>query len=577
MKRHCLLFVLLLSVLAACRPGGDTNADASLADVSEVTPEGAWCWFADPRALHYASPDGTLNRSFVGYIDIHGNIKAMQYDFVAQTQEEVLIRSYFQPDDHDNPTFLALPDGRIMVFYSRHTDEPCFYYRVSRLPADLTTLGPEKVIPTKQNTTYPSPFILKADPEHIYLCWRGIGWHPTIARLTLPDQDDNVSFDWGPFQMVQSTGARPYAKYMSDGDSRIFLAYTTGHPDNEMPNHLYFNYVDVKTRQLKDVEGNVLSDIAQGPFHVDKTPAYAERHPLTVVDRPTEWRDWLWQVAADAQGRPVMAMVRINEDKTAHDYYYARWDGRQWQLSFLTHAGGHFHQTPGLELCYSAGMAIDPAHPSTVYCSVPVEGEHGRVYELLRYEVADDGQVAAPDTLTHDSPKNNVRPYVLPGSEGSPLRLVWMYGDYYDWIVSQQRPQGYCTAIRAAFAGFDRPAEPAALPADATPEFDPATDFTLEREVSLTDLPADGVLLDLGTLQYVLDAQTLKPAVRYAGQTWSSTNVMGTADSWQQHPRGTNGKWPAPVPYDTVRLKLVNRGGTLSVYVNGLLDQKISF
>ena len=47
----------------------------------------------------------------------------MQYDFKKKRQDEVLIRSYFQPDDHNNPTFLVLPDERIMIFYSRHTDE----------------------------------------------------------------------------------------------------------------------------------------------------------------------------------------------------------------------------------------------------------------------------------------------------------------------------------------------------------------------------------------------------------------------------------------------------------------------
>ena len=183
----------------------------------EVTAEGAWCWFADPRALHYENKKGTINRTYIGYIDVHGNIKAMQYDFKKKRQDEVLIRSYFQPDDHNNPTFLVLPDERIMIFYSRHTDEPCFYYRISRTPGDITTLGDEKVIKTKDNTTYPSPFILSDDPEHIYLCWRGIGWHPTVARLSLPDQDDQVKVDWGPYQIVKSTGARPYAKYMSNG------------------------------------------------------------------------------------------------------------------------------------------------------------------------------------------------------------------------------------------------------------------------------------------------------------------------------------------------------------------------
>lgn len=140
------LFCHLLSVqgheVDIVNAGSDKNVASS--QVYEVTSEGAWCWFADPRALHYENEKGTINKTYVGYIDIHGNIKAMQYDFKKKRQDEVLIRSYFQPDDHNNPTFLVLPDERIMIFYSRHTDQPCFYYRISRLPGDITTLGEEK-------------------------------------------------------------------------------------------------------------------------------------------------------------------------------------------------------------------------------------------------------------------------------------------------------------------------------------------------------------------------------------------------------------------------------------------------
>lgn len=143
--------------------------------IHEVTPEGAWCWFADPRAVHYENADGSINRTYIGYIDVHGNVKAMQYDLLTGERAEVLVRSYFQPDDHNNPTFLVLPDERVMIFYSRHTDEACFYYRVSTEKGDITTLGEEKRLATNHNTTYPSPFILSDDPNHIYLCWRGLG------------------------------------------------------------------------------------------------------------------------------------------------------------------------------------------------------------------------------------------------------------------------------------------------------------------------------------------------------------------------------------------------------------------
>ena len=543
----------------------------------QVAAEGAWCWFADPRALHYENKEGTINKTYIGYIDIHGNIKAMQYDFQKKEQEEVLIRSYFQPDDHNNPTFLVLPDERIMIFYSRHTDEPCFYYRVSRIPGDITTLGEEKRIETKNNTTYPSPFILSDDPEHIYLCWRGIGWHPTIAKLSLPDDKDEVDVVWGPYQIVQSTGARPYAKYMSNGKDKIYLTYTTGHPDNELPNFLYFNYIDIKTLQLTDVRGTVLSTIADGTFKVNKTGDYAKQYPSTVVDNPSE-RDWVWQIASDRNGNPVIAMVRISDNKESHDYYYAKWSGHEWKKTFLINAGGHFHQTPNLEKCYSAGMAIDPSNVNEVYCSLPVEGKYGKVYEIVRFIMSEDGEVISKEAVTKDSQLNNVRPYMIPASEGTPLRLTWMYGNYYDWIVSLQHPQGYSTGIACDFKGFpDRKKKKMIAASGKEIRFDPEKPFVLEQTITLGADNYQGCLLQLGDLEYYLNGETMKPEIRYKGKVYTSTNVLGTSDCWKTQARGTGGKWYTPQKYGEVRLRMEYKKGVLCVYINDLLDQRIDF
>lgn len=543
----------------------------------QVAAEGAWCWFADPRALHYENKEGTINKTYIGYIDIHGNIKAMQYDFQKKEQEEVLIRSYFQPGDHNNPTFLVLPDERIMIFYSRHTDEPCFYYRVSRIPRDITTLGEEKRIETKNNTTYPSPFILSDDPEHIYLCWRGIGWHPTIAKLSLPDDKDEVDVVWGPYQIVQSTGARPYAKYMSNGKDKIYLTYTTGHPDNELPNFLYFNYIDIKTLQLTDVRGTVLSTIADGTFKVNKTGDYAKQYPSTVVDNPSE-RDWVWQIASDRNGNPVIAMVRISDNKESHDYYYAKWNGHEWKKTFLINAGGHFHQTPNLEKCYSAGMAIDPSNVNEVYCSLPVEGKYGKVYEIVRFIMSEDGEVISKEAVTKDSQLNNVRPYMIPASEGTPLRLTWMYGNYYDWIVSLQHPQGYSTGIACDFKGFpDRKKKKMIAASGKEIRFDPEKPFVLEQTITLGADNYQGCLLQLGDLEYYLNGETMKPEIRYKGKVYTSTNVLGTSDCWKTQARGTGGKWYTPQKYGEVRLRMEYKKGVLCVYINDLLDQRIDF
>ena len=54
---------------------------------SVVADEGAWCWFADPRAIHYKSADGAIDAAYIGYIDVHGAIKASQVDFKASANK----------------------------------------------------------------------------------------------------------------------------------------------------------------------------------------------------------------------------------------------------------------------------------------------------------------------------------------------------------------------------------------------------------------------------------------------------------------------------------------------------------
>ncbi|MCM1451201.1 MAG: DUF2264 domain-containing protein [Clostridium sp.] len=549
------------------------------ASAMKVASESAWCWFADPRALHFETPDGRINCTYLGYIDTHGNVRAMQYDFNKEEQTEVLVRSYFQPDDHNNPTFLALPDGRIMIFYSRHTDEPCFYYRISQQPGDITTLGEEKVLKTENNTTYPSPFILSSDPHHIYLCWRGINWHPTIARLSMPDASDNVSFVGGPYQIVQSTGARPYAKYASNGKDKIYVAYTTGHPDNEDPNYLYFNEISVPDLALSDIEGKRLSNIADGPYNVNKTDEFVAENADMVVDA-SPYRDWLSQVVIDKKGNPVIAMTRISKDKRSHNYYLATRKDGKWQKKLVAHGGGHFHQSPDIEHCYSGGMAINPDNVNEVYCSVPVDGANGRKYEIVKYTLDGNGEIKATSAVTSNSTLNNSRPFVIAGTGESALKMGWLNGDYYDWIVSAQRPKGYCTDVIVDFNGFDSlPYGTHKLGREYTgmPEkFDLNSDFLFTQKIKPDTASYGGMLLQIPFgPAYWLDATTMKPEIRYKKKAYKSSNMLATADEWARQPRGTNGKWYAPVKMTEFELTMEYANGVLSTFINGLLDQKV--
>ena len=587
------IFLLLLACMlqpAIYLNGQTFSAKAhSTLPISTLTEKGAWCWFADPRALHYENESGTINSSYIGYIDVQGSIKATQIDHLKNGTNEVLIRSWFQPDDHNNPTFLVLPDERIMIFYSRHTDEPCFYYRVSQKPGDITTLGEEKRLDTGHNTTYPSPFILTDDPEHIYLCWRGIGWHPTIARMTIPDERDHVAFDWGPHQIIRSLkgagGVRPYAKYASNGKDRIYLAYTSTHPDNQPENWIYLNYIDIHTKALKDIGGNLFSVVGESqPHEVDITPAYKENHPLAVVDA-SPLRNWIWELTLDENENPVMATVGISHDKSSHDYYRIGWTGNRWQKTFLTNAGGHFHQSPDIEKCYSGGLALDKRNPQIVYGSVPAEGKEGTVYELIKFMVNGHGKLISKEQLTFDSPKNNVRPFVI-ASKTTNSTLVWMQGDYYDWIVSAQRPQGYSTSIKTNMLvpqeninlkkGLSLEKRVGRVAGKKSFSIPQSERFTITL-ILLPDSGAwQGEILQFAGLTYgVTQGDMPRPILAYKEKQYVSSNVLGNSNAWKKHHRATNGRWYPPETTVPFLLGISYDGCLLRTFINGLLDQSV--
>ncbi len=556
---------------------------------SVLSEEGATCWFADPRSLTVKNEDGSKNYTYIGYIDVHGAVKATQYDNNTKAYEEVLIRSNFQPDDHDNPTFLELPDHRIMIFYSRHTDEPCFYYRVSKKPYDITTLGEEKRLGTANNTTYPSPFILEDDPNNIYLCWRGVDWNPTIGRIAVPDENGDTDWNYTPTKMIQG-GDRPYAKYYSNGKNEIWIAYTYSHPqeDGSHPNWLYFSKVDINSMTLKDVNGNQLSVIANGALRVTKDNASRS----FAIDT-TDYRDWVWEINTDDDGYPVVAMVKIAggaNDQEYHDYYYARYNGSEWTEVLLPSPAQNtqFHSS-NTEHCYSGGMSIDKIDTHSIYCSVPVDGVFGKVWEIVKYTMNDDyTKIDKTEWITSNSRENNVRPYFANGSGEGDLCLTWMNGYYQYWMVQTGWKQGFPTRIMTS----SELAEPIITnglgetdytvyngEADNTVDITAGNSFTVSMDMLQSDISKGGTLFESGNLKINLEKQTVDPydyaavapKITVEDAVEKSQNLFSNSD-WFADSVGSTGGQKGVKGLGWINYTFTYDGSELITYVNGLID-----
>ena len=380
-----------------------------------VTNNGAYCWYQDPRAIYHK---GSFEKTYLGFIDNSGTVRVWSYNHENEETEQSTLHDRLEYDDHDAPSLFVRNDGRIIAFYSRHTTDRFLFYRTTAVYENAANWDREVTLTLPENVTYSHAFHL-SNENRTYLFTRCVAWHPTMLR-----SDDNGA-TWGSTeQFVGGGGARPYAKFVSDAESRIHLSFTDGHPRDEPTNSIYYAYYE--NGQLHRADGTVIKD----EDHLPLEPYEAEK----VYDGRTEGKAWIWDIALDAQKRPVLVFAVFPDDNN-HHYYYARWTGTEWFMNDLVNAGRWFPQTPGgateREPNYSPGISLDHGDPSIVYMSRFIDGQ----CEIEQWTTADGGDTWDTLAITSGSSKRNVRPIVAwprPYGTEKPAKkvLFWMYGDY---------------------------------------------------------------------------------------------------------------------------------------------------
>ncbi len=390
----------------------------------ELAPVGAWNWCGDPKAVYH---DGLHRRTYVGWVDGEGSVRIGAYDhdggeFITATVHESMER-----DDHDNPSILILPDGRLMVFYCPHVRVPGrgeglmgMFYRVSTSPEDITRWGPERQLATNTQGswgyTYPNAVQLPAEGGRIYLFWRGGNGQPAISF-----SDDGEYWVYA-HTLFRSGGKRPYAKYVTDGAATIHFAFTDGHPRGEPENSIY--YALYSDGAFYRADGTRIADL-------DGLPLVPEGIDLVYDARATGARAWVWDIALGPEERPVIVYAVFPKEDD-HRYRYVRWDGTRWSDHEIC-AGGSWFPEPVPDprgrryfVYYSGGVTLDHDDPSVVYVSREIDGVH----EIERWTTPDGGRTWESEPITCGSSKDNVRPVVPRNRAPGGPRVIWMHGDY---------------------------------------------------------------------------------------------------------------------------------------------------
>jgi len=425
------LCVLILSIPAGCVQRKKTTdpkvAKSASGNIQTLTENGAWCWFSDPRAIYYSK-----TKIITGWVKNDGSVEVASLNPETQEKKFHVIHPQLEADDHDNPAFTVLADGNILTMFAWHGGNKGIIYNLTNNGPDIQSFGKNVIyLPKteellnkfpKETYTYANPFVLKDENNRLFSFGRWIGYKPNMIIST----DDGHT--WKEQYVIISSEPfdpdnRPYAKYYSDGKSKIHLIFTDGHPRNEPGNSVYYCYYE--NRAFWRADNTKICNLTELPFTANEA---------SLVYRPgnNSGRAWISDVVTK-NDVPYILYTRHPEE-TDHRYHYAWYNktNNTWEDHEICKAGKWFPQTPEGETerepHYMGNMTLHPLHPETVYLSREVNG----VFEIEKYKTSNGGNSWEINSITKNSIHDNVRPYVPRNQpEDAKTVVLWMENKKY--------------------------------------------------------------------------------------------------------------------------------------------------
>ena len=158
------IFAVYSIGIAGCIPPEHPPTASEIA-TRVFTDDGAWCWFQDPRAVYH---EGVHRRTYTGWMTKDGRLQVGTYDHDTGSIESLTLKEEWDIDDHNTPSFLVLPGGRLTAFYARHNKVGLFARTTSR-PEDISAWDSEVIVSNEDRITYSHPVRLSAE-RRTHLC-----------------------------------------------------------------------------------------------------------------------------------------------------------------------------------------------------------------------------------------------------------------------------------------------------------------------------------------------------------------------------------------------------------------------
>jgi len=452
MPRRVYLCALISIVAGASISKEAAAADQVAGNLILYNDNGAFCWFQDERVIIDSTSGKMLigsvaNGAGTGGASRSGDVELTTFDLTTRTRKRFTLANQLQDDDHNAPALMIRPDGRYLVGYTTHNAGPALdsysRFRISTNAHDSSAWGSEQTFNWNTaasgfttNSAYTNLFHLSAE-NRTYNFVRAVNKDPSM--LTSTDQGATWSYAGPLLQRPQLNGSynNGYFKYASNNVDKIWFVGTEHHP-RDYNTSIYAGYIQNGKMYKSDgtlVDGDIFS-----------SPTLKQEDLTLVVAANTTFagvsmkRFWTMDLHVDATGKPYTVFNgRANDNENDHRFFYARFDGSQWQVNYLAKAGAKLYNS---EQDYTGLVAIHPNDPNTLYMSTSVDPATNTAlakHEIYKGITGNGGQTWAWTALTKNSTVDNLRPTIA-SWDASSTALTWFRGTMttsqsYDFAV----------------------------------------------------------------------------------------------------------------------------------------------